>query len=374
MQKKENFLGQNLRGRRHNHKALQEGSETESGSTAPKQPDGIFRPDLLNYNPTEKSGYSFLKADVHPLKLAIEWLACLEKHEAYIELEIAETASESTVLDILHAETNRLFGEFNWVITQGDEQQFTITYFRNLGDIDNHQLPLKWFNESSSLEFKNCGLWLMKQIASKFKIDYIINDLFDVVLEHKDDPDDLFETLKERYDNGEDGDVFIAHAATSDYLSYVHGKPAQLLKTLQAMPDECPLDFHSDITKLEEPIHNWICMGLELLKSYNFEIYEFDLQPFNLANDDGSPVLLRHALFMPYDFSDYAFQEYESWINDTANSIGTNDIFEYGFITSEMHVPPTNPDGLYKLINFLDEGRRIYFDLEIPKNNPHADF
>lgn len=346
----------------------------EPGNTSAIIPDRIFRSDLLNYSPAEKSGYLLFKNHrswEKPLKnknIALKWHACLKNHPKYKKILIQKEASYNDALDLLHQETNRLFKNYDWVLFIDADNSICIYYYESIGSVANYGIPMNWFWESENEAFKKSGLWMMKSLSNKFGFEIMNNDLFiDYVLEEIENPISLMERLKDLY-GYDQHDCKELHPAFSEYRSYHDGEPKKLENYLKTMAEEKPKDFNSNVNSLlniSQELFNWFQSGINLLKGKSFHIKEYDLTPHDLDKQDGSPVLIDTGFFMPYTFNDAPYNDYENWINDISNSIGVNDIFSFGVLSEQSHVLPLGKDPLQKLINFLEEGRRLYFYLKI---------
>lgn len=360
--------------------------QTESGSSAQTEPDTILRPDLLNYNPTEKSGYLFYGSEGyhnwrmdHKVKMALAkgWHACLKNHPSYKEIMISPTANIHDAFDAMHKVSDKLFKGYSWMIflDDNDNQKPKFYYYKSLGDIGQHNLPLKWFDDHDSKEFRCIGLWLIKAIGHKFHIGTFSNDIMQYVLEDIDDVEELTLKLAERVDAyGDNTGVsqLKLNESIANHLSYKFGRPRMLQDEMATLKSQ-ENNFHDDALRCSGDnlqMYEWLMSGLKLFQGPSVSIHDFDLSPGDVNCDDGSPVKIDQAIFFPYSFDDEVFGIYEEWIEDMANSIGTNDIWKYGILLEDDHILPSDEKPLLDLIKFLDDGRKLYFS-QTP--NKHID-
>lgn len=353
---------------RNNSQALQTRTKAKSRGTIQGKSVGVFRPDLLEYNPTEKSGYMFFEVQGAYSKkdIARYWLNCLKKHENYKSVLIPSNADLPTIFQVLHHETDRLLKGYNWILSlENEDNEPTLYYYKSLGDIGMRGIPLDWFDNSTDFAFRNCGLFLMKCLAEAFGIKMITNDLFEIGFENLTyDPNELMHQLKERFDSGEKRDWLEIHKAAADVLEYRYGRVPELNEYLKTISYSKKEIFDNNLLESaghDSKLWEWFMEGYEILQGETVDIDCFNFFPDSLHHDDEKPVSLEYSLFFPYSFNGFMFEYYEEWLNDQANHFGTNDIYKYGVLTDKIHVKPTNEEPLLKLIKFLDKGRDIYF-------------
>lgn len=349
-------------------------AKTKSRSATKCLSVGIFRPDLLDYNPIEKSGYNSLKIDLPEeeqflgkVSIATDWHNCLKKHEAYKPILIHSESTIDVVFQLLHDESNRLFNGYNWMLYIEADEEPKLLYYESLGDVGNYNLPLDWIFESKNNKFRNAGLWLMKQLSKHFGIDIVSNDTLEMVYENWqfDDDDDytVINHVSEQLNNGEPSDKLLIYEAVTNIFSYKYGKPKELKELLNSMMwsyDEEEFKRAVIDNNDDEELRDWLLSGYELLKMESIKINNFILSPDDMSNDNGDMVSVDQSIFFPYSLEDYVYKEYESWLDSIANGVGVNDFFSYGFITSKAHAKPENKEPLLALLKFLEKGQKIY--------------
>lgn len=350
-------------------------TEAKSRSTTESKSIGIFRPDLLDYNPIEKSGYSSLKIDLPEeekfdgkVMLASEWLKCLKQHEDYKPILVDSETTIDVVFQLLHAETERLFKDYNWMFIVSDEDLPKIIYYESLGDVSNYNVPLDWIYDNKDLVIRNASLWLIKQLSIHFGIEIITNDTIEMCYDNwqfeEGNDESVVHYVKEQLDNGDPSDMLLVYEAVHNIYSYKHGKPKELKELLRDMMWTYEEGYYKKVVNEhladDTEFRDWLISGYELLKMPSVHITEFELSPDDMNHDNGELVSVSKSVFFPYSIEDYIYKEYEGWLNDTANGIGTNDFFNFGFITSKAHAKPEPKEPLIALLKFLEQGQKIY--------------
>lgn len=360
-------------GRQSSRPAFAKRTKIKPRSAAKSKSVGIFRPDILDYSPIEKSGYSSLKIYLPEeeqfdgkVLLATEWLECLKQHESYKPILIDAESTIDVVFQLLHNETNRLLDGYSWMFIFSDETEPRLLYYESLGDVNCYQLPLDWLSESTNLPFKNAGLWLLKSLSEHFGIRMIFNDLIEMAIDnyaHYEDEYELISNIKSNLGVSSPEEMGQVYEAAADLCQYQYGKPKELKKRLSELGYSKEL-FNELVGKIMIQNHelaDWLLSGYRLLNMESTAIENFNLVPEDLNLDNGDPVCIHHSIFFPYSFTGFVFDEYESWLNDIAQGIGTNDIYNWGFLNSKIHFEPCNKEPLLALIEFLEKGRELYF-------------
>jgi len=350
-------------------------TKTKSRSTTTSLSVGIFRPDLLDYSPIEKSGYSSLKIDLPEeekfdgkVALATEWLKCLKQHEDYKPILIDSASTIDIVFQLLHNETERLFKDYNWMFIASDEDLPKIIYYESLGDVSNYNVPLDWLYDNKDLVIRNASLWLIKQLSVHFGIEIITNDAIEMCYDNwqfeEGNDESVVHYVKEQLDNGNPSDMLLVYEAVHNIYSYKHGKPKELKELLKDMMWTYEEEYYKKVVNDhladDTEFRDWLLSGYELLKMPSVHIMEFELSPDDMNHDNGEMVSVSQSVFFPYSIEDYIYKEYEGWLNDTANGIGSNDFFNFGFITSKAHAKPEPKEPLIALLKFLEQGQKIY--------------
>lgn len=363
------------RGSQSNRPAYAKRTKAKSRSTTKSQSVGVFRPDLLDYSPIEKSGYSSLKIDLPEheqfdgkVTLATEWLDCLKKHEDYKPILVDSESTIDVVFQLLHQETERLFTGYNWMFIASDEDLPKIIYYESLGDVSNYNVPLDWLYNNKDLVIRNASLWLIKQLSVHFGIEIITNDTIEMCYDNwqfeKGDDYSVVNYVKEQLDNGDPSDMLLVYEAVHNIYSYKHGKPKELKELLRDMMWTYEEGYYKKVVNehLADDVEfrDWLLSGYELLKMPSVHITEFELNPEDMNHENGNMVSVSESVFFPYSTEDYVYKEYEGWLNDLANGIGTNDFFNFGFITSKAHAKPEPTEPLIALLKFLEQGQKIY--------------
>lgn len=363
--------------------------QAKSGSATAAKPHTIFRPDLLNYNPTEKSGYLFYKINgygnfkdtvVDKIKIAKMWLSCLKNHPKYRDIQIDAESNIHDALNLLHKETDRIFKEYNWILSVGERKDPKLYYFKSFGDVGQHNLPLIWFAHSTNMNFRKLGLWIVTQLSKKFGIDMIKNSTFEAVIEcnFSNDGEYLLDRMGEFFiddsDPGQHGvNKLKTLQAAVDYFSYEYGEPKNVEEELKKFSiDE--KEFYSMALTLadeSEALYQWIIDAKKLIDGPGCDIDAYHFNPQDAESMDGEPVTIHHAIFFPWSFTDAVFSHYEDWVNDFANNCGTNDMFKYGVLTEDNHDLPVDEKPVINLIKWLDQGRELYFKSKSPIIEPY---
>lgn len=361
--------------------AFKKRTKIKSRSAAKSKSIGIFRSDLLEYNPIEKSGYSSLKIDLpeeeqfdRKVMLATEWLKCLKQHENYKQILVDSESTIDIVFQLLHTETERLFKNFNWMLHIEADEEPRLIYYESLGDVSNYNVPLDWLYDNKDLVIRNASLWLIKQLSVHFGIEIITNDTIEMCYDNwqfeEDDDWSVVNYVREQLDNGDPSDKLLIYEAVTNIYSYKYGKPKELKELLRDMMWTYEEGYYKKVVNehLADDIEfqDWLLSGYELLKNECVDIENFNLVPEDLKLDNGEPVTIHHSIFFPYSFEGFVFDEYENWINDIAQGIGTNDIINWGYLSANKHAKPSNKEPLLALIKFLEKGRELYF-----KRNEH---
>lgn len=355
----------------------QKRKKIESRSTTQSQSIGVFRPDLLDYSPIEKSGYSSLKIDLPEeeqflgkVAIATEWHNCLKKHENYQPILIDSESTIDIVFQLLHNETKRLLKDFSWMLHIEADEEPKLIYFKSLGDVSNYNVPLDWIYNHKNKAIGNAGLWLIKQLSVHFGIEMIYNDTLEMCYENwqfEDDDDwTVINHVREQLDNGEPRDKIEIYEAVANIFSYKHGKPKELKELLRDMMWTYDEGYYKRVVidnlphEEDWPLRDWLLSGHELLKLESVNINEFNLSPEDMNHENGEMVSVSQSVFFPYSTNDYIYHEYSEWLDSTANGIGVNDFFNFGFITSKSHAKPENPEPLLQLLKFLEQGQKIH--------------
>jgi hypothetical protein len=352
-------------------------AKTKSRSATKCLSVGIFRPDLLDYNPIEKSGYSSLKIDLPEeeqflgkVSLATEWHKCLKKHENYQPILIDSESTIDIVFQLLHNETERLLKGYSWVLKIEADEEPKLIYYNSLGDVSNYNVPLDWIYKHKIHAIRNAGLWLIKQLSAHFGIDTIYNDTLEMCIENwqfeEDDDWTVINHVKEQLDNGEPRDKIEIYEAVANIFSYKHGKPKELKELLRDMMWTYDEGYYKRVVIDNLPheedweLRDWLLSGHELLKLDSIKIEDFKLSPDDMNGDNGDMVSVDQSVFFPYSTTDYIYNEYSDWLDSTANGIGVNDFFNHGFLTAKSHAKPENPEPLLQLLKFLEQGQKIH--------------
>jgi hypothetical protein len=355
-----------------NRKPLQQRKIIESRSAALIKPQTIFRNHLLNNSLAIKSGYLFSEYD-NKLKLARYWLNVLKKHEGYIPIEIQKGCAIDDALMQLHKETDRLFSGYDWILKYETEtvKEIKIYYYESLGDIGMHNLPIEWFANHKNEAFKKIGLTIIKLMSEKFGISIINNDMFDMVLDNckndnnKFDEDVLKKYIIEWYGYDETENEDEIKEIVDDIKSYVVGNVFNLKHEIDKLQESDLSKINSLLKKMPLELSQWLSEAKEVL-SNPCDIHDFDFVPFDIKRENGDPVTIEHSIFFPYSFYDKPMEQYEQWLNDISSGTGINDIYKYGILSKDYHITPTDEEPLFKLIQWLDKGRELYFN-EIKK-------
>lgn len=363
------------RGSQSNRPAYAKRTKAKSRSATKSQSVGVFRPDLLEYNPIEKSGYSSLKIDVpeheqFDVKVALvtEWHKCLKQHENYKTILVDSESTIDIVLHALHQETERLFTGYNWIFICTDEQEPRIVYYESLGDVNNYNVPLDWIYNHKNNAIRNVGLWLFKQLSEHFGIDIIYNDTIEMAYDNylcgDDDDYIVISHDREQLDNGNPEDKLCIYEAVANIFSYKYGKPKELKALMRDMmrtyeEEEFKRAVIDNLTHDEE-LRDWLLSGYKLLKMDAVKISSFNLSPEDMYQENGDMVSVDQSVFFPYSLEDYVYKEYEGWLDSIANGMGVNDFFSWGHVTSSNHIKPENKEPLIALLKFLEQGQKIY--------------
>lgn len=355
--------------------AFKKRTKIKSRSAAKSKSIGIFRSDLLEYNPIEKSGYYSLKIDLPEeeqfdgkVMLATEWLKCLKQHENYKPILVDSESTIDIVFQLLHTETERLFKNFNWMLHIEADEEPRLIYYESLGDVSNYNVPLDWLYDNKDLVIRNASLWLIKQLSVHFGIEIINNDTIEMCYDNwqfeEGDDWSVVNYVREQLDNGDPSDKLLIYEAVTNIYSYKYGKPKELKELLRDMMWTYEEGYYKKVVNehLADDVEfrDWLLSGYELLKMPSVHITEFELSPDDMNHDNGDMVSVSQSVFFPYSIEDYIYKEYEGWLNDIANGIGSNDFFNFGFITSKAHAKPEPQEPLIALLKFLEQGQKIY--------------
>lgn len=368
----------------------------ESGSATEDKPGPIFRPYFLNHTLTDKSGYFFYKTDANeryhkPKKyprdkkiMAKYWIQCLKSHPKYQPVKMPANGDVDDALLALHNYTEKLFHGFSWSLVfpiHDDDGEPTLYYYRSLGCVGSRQIPMDWFSNSKQPFVRSSGLAMMKKLSENFGIPMIQNDVFFSAIEMAEDgmendyegseelPYLLMRLKEQMYDDSNKSKSWfdiLTHA--TNYMSYYHGKPKELQKELNEFATLTANQFEFDVHQVStfnEELYLWLKQGRELADGPGFDIDHFNLLPQDFHHQNGDPVMIHHSIFFPYTFFDEAYGSYENWLEDIYQSIGSNDIYEFGHLTASQYIPhdPEKTKIFKRLLKFLDEGQALYHKL-----------
>lgn len=245
---------------------------------------------------------------------------------------------------------------FYWNLTKQYSNDYVLIYFKPMPELDNHiqAVPLEWVQEYKGTKLYDFIRYVVYAVQKDFNLMYVLHELtdnliFDPESEMSGDPD-MDELLKmdiEKYKKGGEVHEFMKESKQLYERKDLH----ELLEAIT---------YYTPKGNREKAIKMWLLKGIDIL-SNPINIYQMCYPYEDPESENGTPLMPYHNLCFEWSFYDSIFTHGDNWREAMGNEIGYVEPVSYGVITDKKHTPPVEVDNFKALIDFMHQGRELYF-------------